>query len=96
MNMTLDEEMKVWEDRSNDEFGKILQALKELTKDYFVSEEDEYGINSMPLDVYIAQYSVFGRRKSIALSIRDLLENYDILDNDEAIDSLVNELENLS
>jgi len=94
--MTLDEEMKLWEERSNDEFGKVLHAIKELTKDYFVAEEDEFGINSIPLDIYIAQYSVFGRRKSIALNIRDLLENYDILGNDEGVDNLVKELEDLA
>lgn len=94
--MSLDDEMKLWEDRSNDEFGKVLQAIKELTKDYFVAEEDEFGINNMPLDVYIAQYSVFGRRKSIALNVRDLLENYDILGNDEGVDNLVKELEELT
>ena len=94
--MSLDDEMKLWEDRSNDEFGKVLQAIKELTKDYFVAEEDEFGINSMPLDVYIAQYSVFGKRKSIALNVRDLLENYDILGNDEGIDNLMKELEELA
>ena len=94
--MTLDEEMKIWEERSNDEFGKVLHAIKELTKDYFVAEEDEFGINSIPLDVYIAQYSVFGRRKSIALNIRNLLENYDILGNDEGVDNLVKELEDLA
>lgn len=93
--MTIDEEMKLWEERSNDEFGKILKALKELTKDYFVAEEDEFGINNMPLDVYIAQYSVFGRRKPIVLNICDLLENYDILGNDEGVDNLVKELKNL-
>ena len=94
--MSLDDEMKLWEDRSNDEFGKVLQAIKELTKDYFVAEEDEFGINNMPLDVYIAQYSVFGKRKSIALNVRDLLENYDILGNDEGVDNLVKELEELA
>ena len=93
--MTIEEEMKIWEDRSNDEFGKILKALKELTKDYFVAEEDEFGISRMPLDVYIAQYSVFGRRKSTALDVRYLLENYDILGNNESVDNLVKELENL-
>ena len=51
--MTIEEEMKIWEDRSNDEFGKILKALKELTKDYFVAEEDEFGISRMPLDVIL-------------------------------------------
>ena len=93
--MTLDEEMKVWEDRSNDEFGKILRALKELTKDYFVSEEDEFGINNTPLDVYITQYSVFGKRTSIACNVRNLLENYDILGNDDGVDNLMKELEEL-
>ena len=94
--MNIDEEMKLWEERSNDEFGKVLHAIKKLTKDYFVAEEDEFGIKSMPLDIYIAQYSVFGRRKSIALNIRDLLENYDILGNDEGVDNLMKELEDLA
>ena len=30
--MTLDEEMKLWEERSNDEFGQILTKIKKATK----------------------------------------------------------------
>ena len=94
--MSLDEEMKLWDTRSNDEFGKTLKAIKELVKDYFVVEEDEDGLATMPLDTYIAYYSVYGNRKSVALNVHDLLENYDILGNDEGVDNLVKELEELA
>ena len=32
--MTLDEEMKLWETRANDEFGQILKKIHKATKDY--------------------------------------------------------------
>jgi len=92
--MTLDEEMKLWEIRDNDEFGKILKAIRELTNDYFCIERDEFGIESTPISHYCAIYSLDGEkvRKSIAKSIYDILYNYDILGNDEGVENLVNEL----
>lgn len=93
--MSIDEEMKIWEERSNDEFGTTLKAIKELVKDYFVVEEDENGLATMPLDAYIAYYSVYGNRNSVANNVRNLLENYDILDNDDGVDNLMKELEEL-
>ena len=38
--MTLDEEMKLWDERANDEFGKILEKIKKATKDYLYSWEE--------------------------------------------------------
>ena len=93
--MTLDENMKIWEERSNDEFGKILQSIKELTKDYFFAEEDEYGNYVTPISDYIVAYSLDGNRKYTASVIKNILENCDILGNDEGVDSLMAELENL-
>lgn len=93
--MALDEEMKIWEERSNDEFGKILQAIKELTKDYFFVEEDEYGNYVTPISDYIVAYSLDGNRKYTASVIKNILENWDILGNDEGVDNLMKELENL-
>lgn len=93
--MTLDEKMKLWEERSNDEFGKILQAIKEATKDYFCADEDEYGNYSTPISNYIVAYSLDGDRKYTAKEIKYTLENYDILGNDEGVDSLIKDLENL-
>lgn len=93
--MALDEEMKIWEERSNDEFGKILHAIKELTKDYFFVEEDEYGNYVTPISDYIVAYSLDGNRKYTASVIKNILENWDILGNDEGVDNLMKELENL-
>ena len=93
--MSLYEEMMIWEERSNDEFGKLLKEIKEHVKDYFVEEEDEYGLPSTPLDTYIIYYSVYGHRNSVAFNVINLLENYDILGNDEDVDNLVKELKEI-
>jgi len=93
--MNIDNEMKIWEERSNDDFGKILQAIKEATKDYFFVEEDEYGNYVTPISDYIVEYSLDGNRKYTASVIKNILENWDILGNDEGVDSLMVELENL-
>ena len=92
--LTLDEEMKLWETRDNDEFGKTLRAIRDLTNDYFPVEEDEFGMSSTPISHYSAQYALDGEkvRKSIAKSVHDILYNYDILNNDSAVKSLVNKL----
>lgn len=92
--MNLDEEMKLWEIRDNDEFGKTLRAIRELTNDYFCVEEDEFGMESTPISHYSAIYALDGEkvRKSIAKSVYNILYNYDIIGNDEGVSSLVNEL----
>ena len=96
--MTLDEEMKLWEIRDNDEFGKTLRAIRELTNDYFCIESDEFGIESTPISHYSAIYALDGEkvRKSIAKSVYDILYNYDIIGNDEGVSSLVNELKRIA
>lgn len=92
--MTLDEEMKLWEVRDNDEFGKTLRAIRDLTNDYFPMEEDDFGMTSTPISHYSAIYALDGEkvRKSIAKSVHDILYNYDILGNDEGVENLVKEL----
>ena len=96
--MTLDEEMKLWEIRDNDEFGKTLRAIRELTNDYFCIEKDEFGMESTPISHYSAIYALDGEkvRKSIAKSVYDILYNYDIIGNDEGVSSLVNELKRIA
>lgn len=94
--MNIEQEMKLWEERSNDKFGQILKSIKKLTNDYFVAEEDEYGIISTPIDDYIAAYAVYGNKKRIARSIHSILYNYDILENHPEIKNIVNELLKLS
>lgn len=90
--MNIDQEMKLWEERSNDEFGTILKQIKEACIDYFVAEEDENGILSTPIDDYIAAYAVYGNRKRISTSVRGILFNYDILGNHKDIEDLVMKL----
>ena len=90
--MTLEQEMELWEVRSNDEFGTLLKKIKESCVDFFVAEEDEFGMKSTPLDTYIALYSLDGNRKYIANSVKGILWNYDILGNYKNIEKLVNKL----
>ena len=89
--MNIEEEMKLWEDRSNDEFGTILKSIREVTKDYLYSWE-EMGIEYNILSEYITGYALDGNREYTAKSIRNILYNYDILNNDKAVKSLVNDL----
>ena len=90
----IDEEMKLWEIRDNDEFGKTLRAIRELTNDYFCIEKDEFGMESTPISYYCALYAIDGEesRKIIAKAVYNVLYDYDILGNDEGVKSLVNEL----
>lgn len=89
--MTLDEEMKLWEERSNDEFGQILKKIKKATNDYLYSWE-EMGIEYNILSEYITGYSLDGNRKYTAKVIYHILENYDILGNHKKIKKLANEM----
>jgi len=79
--MTIDEQMELWKQRSKDEFGTIIKKIEDACSDYFVPEEDEYGIKSTPLTYYITAYSVDGYRGYVARSIHRILENHDLLDN---------------
>lgn len=96
--MNIDEEMKLWETRDNDEFGKTLRAIRDLTDDYFPMEKDEFGMYSTPISHYSAIYALDGEkvRKNIVKSVKSILYNYDILGNDEGVDSLVKELEEIA
>lgn len=93
--MTLDEEMKLWEERSNDEFGQILTKIKKATKDYLYSWE-EYGIEQNILSTYIIGYSLDGDRKYTATHVMDILINYDIYNNYKNVKTLVNKLVKLA
>lgn len=93
--MTLDEEMKLWETRSNDEFGQILKKIKKATKNYLYSWND-MGIEYNALSEYITSYSLDGNRKWAATQIYNILENYDILGNHRNVKKLVNEMMDLA
>jgi len=93
--MTIDEEMKLWETRANDEFGKILKKIQKATKNYLYSW-NEMGIEYNPLSEYIIAYSLDGDRKYTAKCIYNILYNYDILGNHRNIKKLVAEMEKLA
>lgn len=89
--MTLDEEMKLWEERANDEFGTILNQIKEATKDYLYSWE-EFGIEYNSISEYITAYSLDGDRRWTATHIKAVLEDYDIIPNHRNVKIMVNKL----
>ena len=89
--MTLDEEMKLWEERANDEFGTILNQIKEATKGYLYTWED-MGIEYNILSEYITTYALYGTREYVAQNIKNILKEYDILGNHKNVARLVNKL----
>ena len=93
--MTLDEEMKLWEERANDEFGQILKKIKLATKDYLYSWE-ECGIEYNVLSDFITGYALDGNRKYTTKCIYNILYNYDILGNHRNVKKLVNEMMKLA
>ena len=80
--MTLNEEMALWQTRSNDEFGTILNEINEASAEYFFAEPDEFGIVNTPISHYKTIYALDGTRKSIAHTIYKMLEDRDILENE--------------
>ena len=93
--MTLDEEMKLWETRANDEFGQILKKIQKATKNYLYSWEEmciEYNV----LSEYITGYALDGNRKYTAKAIYNILYNYDILGNHKNVKKLVDQLTKLA
>ena len=89
--MTLDEEMKLWEERANDEFGKLLKKIENTTDEYLYHWE-ENGIMYNALSEYITSYALDSNRKYVAKNIYNILYNYDILGNHRNIKKLVNQM----
>ena len=92
----LDEDMKLWEERSKDEFGKVLKEIEKYcidlwgtTKDYEVPELEQSIISK-----YITTYELDGDRNYVARRIYRTLENFDMIDNndDQRFMELVNEM----
>lgn len=89
--MTLEQQMNLWEERANDEFGTILNKIYEATKDYLYSWE-EFGIEYNSISAYITTYSLDGDRRWTATHIQAVLEDYDIIPNHKNVQELINEL----
>ena len=93
--MNIEDEMLLWETRSNDEFGQVLKKIHKATIDYLPSWE-YMGIEYNMLSEYITGYSLDGDRKYTAYAIHNVLYNYDILSNHKNIKKLVETLFELS
>ena len=89
--MNLDEEMKLWEERANDEFGQILKKIAKTTKNYLYSWK-EMDIEYNVLSEYITGYALDGNRKYTSKAIYNVLYNYDILGNHKNVKKLVDQL----
>ena len=79
--MTLDEEMAMWEARANDDFGKTLKEINEKAFNEWFTEEDEHGISSTPISHHITAYALDGNRKHTANVIRNIIEDYDMMED---------------
>ena len=79
--MTLDEEMAMWEARANDEFGKTLKEINKKAFNEWFTEDDENGISSTPISHHITAYALDGNRKHTANVIRNIIEDYDMMED---------------
>ena len=79
--MTLDEEMAMWEARANDDFGKTLKEINEKAFNEWFNEDDENGISSTPISHHITAYALDGNRKHTANVIRNIIEDYDMMED---------------
>ena len=89
--MTIEKQMKLWEERANDEFGTILKKIQKATKDFLYSWE-EMGIEYNSLSYSITSYALDGNREYTAKQIYLIRYNYDILGNHRNIKKLVKEM----
>ena len=92
---SLDDEMLLWKERGESEFGKTISQLNKLVGEMF-SDEDEYGLPSTPISHYVTAYSLDGDMKYTAKIITDILTNYDMLGQGDEIDFLVKKMNKLS
>lgn len=76
--MTLEEEMKLWEERENDEVGKLINLAYNETKDIIYSYTDKFGIEHNPIKSVLAMYELDGNAKYSIRELKNILYNYDI------------------
>ncbi len=90
--LTIDEQMKIWEARANDEFGQTLKEINEKAfRDWF-NEDDEDGIISTPISHYITAYALDGDRKYTAKKVLSIVEEYDMMEDINGLADKLNKL----
>ena len=85
--MTLEEEMKLWEERENDEVGKLINLAYNETKDIIYSYTDEFVIEHNPIKSVLAMYELDGNTKCSIRELKNILHNYDICNFDNVENS---------
>lgn len=75
--MTLDEEMQLWETRSNDKFGSLIKSIEKELDGYFLNEETDYGTVSNPVHSILTSYELDGDMESCFNSVCYFLQMYD-------------------
>ena len=93
--MTLDEEMKLWEVRSNDKFGSLIKKIDEIIDECTLKEDHGSGIKSSYLAHLHALYCLYGNTNKIMAAMINYLENYDYIFMDNIDDCNYPEVANL-
>ena len=81
--MTLEEEMKLWEERKNDTVGKIIDFAYNETKDIVYRYTDMFGIEHNPIKAILAMYQLDGDIKYSIRKLKSVLCDYDICNFDD-------------
>lgn len=90
--LTIDEEMKVWEERANDEFGQTLNEINKKAFGEWFNEDDENGTISTPISHYITAYALDGDRKYTARMVLSVIEEYDMMEDINGLADKLNKL----
>ena len=73
--MTLEKEMKLWEERANDKVGKLIDFVYKKTKDIIYSYTDEFGIEHNPIKSVSAMYALDVNVKYSIRELKNILYN---------------------
>ena len=76
--MTLEQEMKLWQTRSNDDFGKYLDKVDKMYREYIGEDESEYGFTTTPISHLKSIYALDGDAKSVYKKVQAIIEDYDL------------------
>ena len=81
--MTIEEEMKLWNERANDKVGKLINFAYNETKDIIYSHTDDLGIEHNPIKSVLDVYAIDGNAKCSLKNLKNILHFYDICNFDD-------------
>lgn len=83
MKLTIEEEMKLWEERSNSKFGKALKKLDKLVGEVFCYT-NEYGHKITPITNLMNTWVMDDVNKhGLMKRIQAVLEDYDMIEDEK-------------